>query len=131
MCLECDVSFWLQMESISNLMFSFSSADETPTELDALLAELEAALDALLEALAPLLGLTPEQVTQIEADFDTLIKDIEAIEHGEIDVDGGLEKVLQDIVNIIHDFGVQSQPRDEVEATSKPNEIADVFLHQN
>ena len=97
---------------------SLSSADETPTEFDALLKELEAALDALLDTLGPLLGLTDEQIQQIEADIDTLILDIEAIEHGEIDVDGGLEKVLADIVKILHDFGVQSERKSEVEATS-------------
>ena len=99
--------------------FLLSPADETPTEFDALLKELEAALDALLEALGPLLGLTDEQIQQIEGDIDTLVKDIEAIEHGEIDVDGGLEKVLADIIQILHDFGVQSEKKSEVEATSE------------
>ncbi|XP_043221574.1 uncharacterized protein LOC122381461 isoform X6 [Amphibalanus amphitrite] len=103
--------------------------DETPTEFDALLKELEAALDALLDTLGPLLGLTDEQIQQIEADIDTLILDIEAIEHGEIDVDGGLEKVLADIVKILHDFGVQSERKSEVEVTT-PKSVIDVLLEE-
>ena len=96
-----------------------SSANETPTPFDALLAELEAALDALLDTLGPLLGLTDEQIAAIEADIDTLIQDIEHVEHGDIDVDGGLEVIVQDIVNILHDFGVNSSKITDVEATSK------------
>ena len=96
-----------------------SPADETPTEFDALLAELEAALAALLDTLGPLLGLTDEQIQAIEADNDVLIKDIEAIEHGEIDVDGGLEKIIQDLINILLDFGVESPRKLDVEATSE------------
>ena len=97
----------------------FVSADETPTDFDALLAELEAALDALLTFLGPLLGLTREQVQIVEADIDGLIKDIESVEHGEIDVDTGLEIILQDLLKIMHDFDVQSLSKLDVEATSK------------
>ena len=99
-------------------LFLFA-ADETPTEFDALLKELEAALDALLDTLGPLLGLTDEQIQVIEADIDTLVKDIEAIEHGEIDVDGGLEQVLADLIKILHDFGVRSEKTSDLEVTSE------------
>ena len=108
---------------------SLSSADETPTEFDAILAELEAALDALLDALGPTLGLTDEQIQAIEADNANLIKDIEAIEHGEIDVDGGLEAILQDIINILHDFGIQAtEVKSNVEATSKQNNMMSIIV---
>ena len=100
---------------------SFVSADETPTDFDGLLAQLESALDALLIILGPLLDLTREQVQIIEADIDGLIKDIESVEHGEIDVDTGLEIIIQDLIKILHDFGVQSPSKLDVEATSKSN----------
>ena len=95
------------------------SADETPTPFDGLLADLEAALNALLDTLGPLLGLTDEQVKTIEADIDTLIKDLEAVEHGEIDIDGGLELVVQDLIKILHDFGVESAQELDMEVTSE------------
>ena len=84
------------------------AADDTPTELDALLAELDSALTAVLDILGPVLGFTREKTEAIEADIDRLIADIEAIEHGHIDVDNGLEVVLQDIVDMLHDFGFKS-----------------------
>ena len=63
-------------------------------------------LNELLDTLGPILGLTAAQIQQAEADIDTLIKDIEAIEHGAIDVDSGLEKIIVDIFNILKDFGL-------------------------
>ena len=83
-----------------------SPADETPTDLDGLLAQLESMLNTLLNTLGPILGLTDAQIKQAEADIDTLIKDIEDIEHGHIDVDSGLEKIIVDIFNILKDFGL-------------------------
>ena len=98
---------------------TISPADETPTEFDALLAELESALDALLTILGPLFGLTREQVQIIEADIDALIKDLESTEHGEIDIDSGLEIIVQDLIKILHDFGVQLPQKLDVETTSE------------
>ena len=98
---------------------TISPADETPTEFDALLAELESALDALLTILGPLFGLTREQVQIIEADIDALIKDLESTEHGEIDIDSGLEIIVQDLIKILHDFGVQSPEKLDTETTSE------------
>ena len=83
-----------------------SAADQTPTDLDDLLAQLESMLNTLLNTLGPELGLTEAQIKQAEADIDTLIKDIEDIEHGNIDIDGGLEKIIVDIFNILKDFGL-------------------------
>ncbi|XP_043210984.1 uncharacterized protein LOC122375566 [Amphibalanus amphitrite] len=83
---------------------------ETPTELDALLAELDSALTAVLDILGPVLGFSREKTEAIEADIDQLIADIEDIEHGRVDVDTGLEIVLQDILDMLHDFGFSAQP---------------------
>ena len=55
----------------------------------------------------------------LEADIDALIKDFEAIEHGEIDVDTGLEIIVQDLIKILHDFGVSSPESLDVETTSE------------
>ena len=58
-------------------------------------------------------------MAKTEADIDTLIKDLEDIEHGAIDVDGGLEKVVVDIFDILKDFGAPVQPHEFSEVTSE------------
>ena len=100
-------------------MTFYIPADDTPTSMDELLQQLESAFDGLLDKLGPLLNLTPEQVAQAEADIDTLIKDFEAIEHGAIDVDGGLENIVVDIFNILKDFGAPVRPHEISEVTSE------------
>ena len=75
-------------------------------------------LNTLLNTLGPLLGLTDAQIKQAEADIDTLIKDIEDIEHGHIDIDSGLEKIIVDIFNILKDFGLPVLSSENGESTA-------------
>ncbi|XP_037094631.1 uncharacterized protein LOC119114720, partial [Pollicipes pollicipes] len=103
--------------------------DDTPTALDGLLAQLESALDTVLGLLGPILGLTDDQIKAAEADIDTLIKDIEAIEHGDVDVDGGLETVLMDLVKILHEFGIQTSLSFDVQGTTAPS-VIDLILEE-
>ena len=85
---------------------SLSAADETPSSFDVLLEELESGLNQVLDILGPLMGLTPEQILAVEADIDSIIRDFEAIEHGTIDVDNGLEALLTDWLKFLHDVGL-------------------------
>ena len=83
----------------------FSTADDTPTTLDGLLEQLEGALKTALDTFGPALGLTDDQIKAAEADIDTLIKDIEAAEHGHTDIDTAVEKIVTDIMNLLKDLG--------------------------
>lgn len=67
---------------------------------------LEDVVEGFLETIGiKQLGLTPEQVAAANADLDLFIKHLKAIEHGQADVDGGLEVALQDLLNMLKDLG--------------------------
>ena len=67
----------------------------------------------------------------LEADIDALIKDFEVIEHGEIDVDTGLEIIVQDFIKILHDFGVSSPENLDVETTSESRYVEVAIFPKN
>ncbi|XP_037079224.1 uncharacterized protein LOC119100219 [Pollicipes pollicipes] len=97
--------------------------DDTPTDLDGLLTQLESLLSKGLESLGPVLGLTDDQIKAAEADIDTLIKDIESAEHGHTDIDTALEKILTDVLNILKDCGAPILPRTVSMATTEPSPV--------
>ncbi|XP_037079235.1 uncharacterized protein LOC119100230 [Pollicipes pollicipes] len=103
--------------------------DDTPTDMDALLAQLEAGLGAALDILGPILGLTENQIKAAEDDIDSLIKDFEDVEHGHLDVDGGMEKILTDILNILKDLGAPVS-LNEMGQTTTPKSIIDTILDE-
>ena len=96
-----------------------SAADDTPTDLDFLLDRLNTVLKVIMDILGPYLGFPREQTEAIEADIDTLMADIKAIVNGDIDLDKGLEALLQDIVDLLHDFGLKSQLESAVRTARK------------
>ncbi|XP_037079225.1 uncharacterized protein LOC119100220 [Pollicipes pollicipes] len=120
--LEAMITDILEILKILGIDYN-APTDDTPTALDGLLAQLESALDTVLGLLGPILGLTDDQIKAAEADIDTLIKDIEAIEHGDVDVDGGLETVLMDLVKILHEFGIQTSLSFDVQGTTDPTPV--------
>ncbi|XP_037073668.1 uncharacterized protein LOC119094850, partial [Pollicipes pollicipes] len=126
--LEAMITDILEILKILGIDYN-APTDDTPTALDGLLAQLESALDTVLGLLGPILGLTDDQIKAAEADIDTLIKDIEAIEHGDVDVDGGLETVLMDLVKILHEFGIQTSLSFDVQGTTIPS-IVDLILEE-
>ena len=110
--------------------FCSSTADDTPTTLDGLLAQLESGLNMALNTFGPILGLTDDQIKAAEADIDTLIKDIEAAEHGHTDIDTAIEKVVTDLMNLLKDFGLPVL-RTSYGATSKYSNIKIKVLEAN
>jgi len=97
--------------------------DPTPTSLDDLLDKLEAVFDQLLDSLEKILGLTDDQVAAAEADFDKLVQDIKAGEHGTIDVDTTLENILTDVLNILKDCGLPILPGEDTMTTNKLGDV--------
>ena len=73
----------------------------------------------MLNILGPLLGLTGDQIQMVETDIDNIIRDFEAIEHGEIDVDSGLETLLLDLLQFLHDVGLVPDSESFIHAKGK------------
>ena len=82
-----------------------------PTTLDEVLFWLENGLNAVLDIVGPFIGLDYDATKQVEADIHVLIGDIRDLGDGRIDVDGGLENILRDILVILGDFGVPTSQR--------------------
>ena len=79
------------------------TADDTPTDTDEFLETLDRLAHWLLETIGPIKHMTPEQIEMFETDIDNIIADFEAIEHGEIDFDNGMEAFLLDLLKLIQD----------------------------
>ncbi|XP_037079223.1 uncharacterized protein LOC119100218 [Pollicipes pollicipes] len=112
--LEAMITDILEILKILGIDYN-APTDDTPTALDGLLAQLESALDTVLGLLGPILGLTDDQ--------------IKAAEHGDVDVDGGLETVLMDLVKILHEFGIQTSLSFDVQGTTAPS-VIDLILEE-
>ena len=74
--------------------------------LDVLLEEIETLIDTFLPIIAPLLGLTDEQVQQVIDLVDKFVVDTEAVEHGTVDVTDGLVAMMDDILEILKALGI-------------------------
>ena len=97
----------------------FLSADETPTDLDTLLARLDTEFNVIMDILGPYLGMSREKTEAIEADFAVMIEHIKDVEHGRIDLDTGLEQILQDVLDILNELGIQSQRKEVAKTASE------------
>ena len=81
-------------------------AADTPSTLDQLLEELQAIVDQYLPVLGPLFGLTDEQIAGVVANFDKFVADVEALEHGTVDVSTGVEDIVIDLIEILKALGI-------------------------
>jgi len=79
---------------------------DTPTELDAVLETLRAVLDGALETWGPDYNLDSYTIARIEADLAGLEQDVRDIEHGRVPLTDGLVKIVDDVFNMLRDFGV-------------------------
>ena len=74
--------------------------------IDVLLEEIQSLVDTYLPILGPLLGLTDEQIQGIVTNTDKFVADVEALEHGQVDVTDGLEAIVTDILEILKALGI-------------------------
>ena len=65
------------------------------------------------------MGLTRDQIQMVETDIDNIIRDLEAVEHGSIDVDSGLEALLLDLLKFLHDVGLVPDSESIIPAKGK------------
>ncbi|XP_037073664.1 uncharacterized protein LOC119094848 [Pollicipes pollicipes] len=81
-------------------------ADDTPTALDAALEALLGVLDGALDFYGPRYNLDPYTLKVIKADLAGLMSDIRTIEHGHTPLTDGLVRIVDDVFNMLRDFGV-------------------------